>query len=357
MLDRDDDEELELGRALATPQGFVVPVLHNGPTGRVRLFWTEGSGGRSIEVGAAAGPSAPPELALDADAVLVLGWENDAGGATLQVSRFGAASREPLARSPSLGLERRPFESASLAASGAHVLVAYDTREKDGRTSLALEVLDRQTLTRSRRPLPASKLLPSTAGVGAPRVLARSGGFYLIWTEFGERPEQVEARGLVESGPVRLWVAKLDEVGAREGEPLPLSGDVEDVEYDALVRDDELLALVRTLPAGESELKRLNASGGALEPLRVVAPELAPEPMSLGQVSGSAVVLAESSRGTSLVGFWSGMGGELELTPEPLFRGRDVLGAAENGFLALSGREGEVILELISCEASRRASP
>jgi hypothetical protein len=341
------DDELEFDVASPTERGFALGGIRHRGAGLPFVIWVEGTEKRELELPEVHGPAAPPEVIAQGGSFLALLEESDARGTFLQLYRIAPGADAKLEKGPSLALDNRPFESSTLAASGSTVLAVWDTHRGATNTAIFAEVLDGATL----KPTGTSvRLTPPSIDADLPRVLSRPGGYYVFWSRYGKLGSG--SLGLEESLPSQLFVATLDEGGKLHGQPLALTPELSDLEFDARLQGDQLWVLLRRGPEGTIELIKVAASG-TLEVQPVVAPALGPEPVLLASSGSKLVLLGESERGAPLLALGTGPDG-LELTPEPLLRGREVLGSSPDGLVTWVESELGATLEVITCDSARK---
>lgn len=345
VLVADSDEELELDVVKSTPGGFAVGGVRHRSATHPFVFWVSGKETREVSLPELHGAGGPPEVIPIGNSLLVLLEESDARGGFLQIYRILPDLGAKLEKGPSLGLDQRPFESSAIASSGATAFAVWDSRASSGRSTVFAQVLDALTL----KPLhPSSRLTAPSDDTGAPRVLARPGGYFVFWTRYGEvDPKSQQLEELI---PSQLFVATLDESGHAHGQPLALSGEVSELEFDARVLGEELWVLLR-LPANKVELVKV-ASSGSLEVHPIVAPKLGSEPVLMAEAQPYIVVVGESERGEPLLALGKSAAG-LELAPEALLDGRDVLGSSPLGLVTAIDTELGVVLQGMRCEPKK----
>jgi|GEM_PF-6211631 len=345
VLVAEPEEELEFDVVSSTPTGFAVGgVRHRGST-QPFVVWVSGKDKHEVGLPELHGVAGPPEVISAGNSLLALLEESDARGGFLQVYRISPDSGAKVEKGPSIALDQRPFESSAIASSGTTVVAVWDSRTSSGRSAVYAQVLDALTL----KPLRSSSRLTAPADdAGAPRVLARPGGYYVFWTRYGE--VDPKSQQLEETVPSRLFVATLDDSGRAHGQPLALSSELAELEFDARIFGDELWVLLKR-PENRVELMKVTPSG-SLDVHPVLAPKLGSEPVLLTGVA-PYVIVGESERGEPLLAVGQEAGG-LELSPEPLLDGRDVLGSSPRGVISAIDSELGVVLQGINCEPSQR---
>lgn len=233
---------IELGRALRTKAGLVVPFLdHDGAQQRARaqLSLPEG-GSRVVELGDVRGDAAPPQAATSEHGTYFAVREGAAAGENYRVARLTSGAEPTFSEAIAGGLDRSPsFDLAARTESVVLVWDDWDSSEGRGvvrsaRFSLAL---DARTMAR---------LSPESVDAESPRVISTASGYSVAWVALG-RPSPATGGSEGDEPALRVterWiqVLRLDPEGVPIGGPIDVSApDGFVVGFDVIVGHGDFL--------------------------------------------------------------------------------------------------------------------
>jgi hypothetical protein len=366
-----DDEALlpfgvELGAALPIPSGFAIAGIRGASQPFVSLLREQGS--RRVDLGELHGEAETPALAASAESVLVALRSTDAAGFTIKLGKIvGAGGIEWGFELSKLG---KSVAGLELAANGKRAVLAYQKDEKT-LSKLMLGAFDSDSL---KEPFEVKALDLKDAEM--PRVVPRAGGFWLSWvsvlgdaklalpaTEAAEDPEE---RDLLEVGLRVIEVAKLDEQGRLQGQPLRVG----EPRRQLLLFDVAALASGGLLIAARSDSAAPGAEGGAIV-LSEVTPDGTVHDERLDDEelgTGAPVLLMDGNErfpgpwlavsapnDTTRVGLVRGA--RTVLHADPLLRNAEVLAVGDGSFLTQRARGRAAELRALSCSWPNDASP
>ncbi len=282
--EKDEDQALdlpfavELGRAQAVDKGFLVTALRSvGGESHAMLASLNGdaSGGRLVELGRVHGDVEPPLIAVGKNHAFVGVADHDASAAIVRLASVSKPTGEPQitwGALPQIGSDES--EVFDMALGKERGILAYDDYKKaDGHSSvwtLTFGLDDPSKVT------PARVVSLKGQDVEAPKLAVRPGGFWLAWiahskieTDTKPSEKNIDLESLVELGTRWLELVKLDENGARVGDPLKVSaGDGHVLVFDLMSAPDGSAWLAwrddATSPGVERRavlLARVDASG------------------------------------------------------------------------------------------------
>ncbi len=212
----------EVGSGVGYERGFAVGLLKpegRGAAAAVLTFDRAGKPGRSYALGLAHGDTPPPRPAARGN-VLAFGLL-EAGASTRRL-RLGLLDND-VAWGPSFEQGRDESFGFDLALGEARGVAVWDEDERlpSVHGVIKLATFDATTLA---APSPARSVTARETNAEMPRVVARPGGFWLVWV--AARPEHVdeEARAPGEDAEFRwLEALSLDTQGEPIGGPRRLS--------------------------------------------------------------------------------------------------------------------------------------
>lgn len=212
----------EVGSGVASARGFAVGLLKpegRGSAAAVLTFGPDGKPGRSYALGLAHGDTPPPRPAARGD-TLAFGLLE--AGASNRRLRLGLLN-DDVAWGPSFEQGRDESFGFDLALGESRGIATWDDDERVSNVHgvIKLATFDAATLA---APSPARTITGPTTNAEMPRVVARQGGFWLVWV--ATRPEHVdeEARAVGEDAEYRwLEALSLDAQGEPIGGPKRIS--------------------------------------------------------------------------------------------------------------------------------------
>jgi hypothetical protein len=353
------------GSALALGELFAVSA-HASRAGTTEAFLgfvpADGAPGRSAALGRVHGDVDPPLISGRDGVVVALVPDSDAGGGMLRLARIDAGSGAVVHGAQLTGVDHEV--GAGLALGEKQAIVVWAPR-KGSRPALRLTAFDPAQPAQ----FGASHEVQGSAGAEAPELVARPGGFFLIWVAEGLPPDAGAKRPdagaleepLVALGPRVLTVLRLDADGKPMGSAHAVSGkDSHVVGFDAAVTPDGVLALAfrddDTTPgveAGALQLARVGFDGGIAlgrledEDLSVGLPSLLRDPAPTGRVWVAVRSASEAARVGVLAP--TALGVE-SLLGDALLRGADVLAAGTGKLLVSRGRGRALELDVLECQ-------
>lgn len=387
---------VEVGRGTTFSGGFAVGAQREAEGGTVAMVATlsaDGAQGKLVRLARSRGDMDPPVVAGAGGAIVAAMLEPNAGGRAIRIARvegehvtWGAELAE--GRDESLALD--------VAVSGDRAILVWDDITQDGKRSrIMLSSVDVATLRSVTSPRPVSQ--PS-ADAELPRVIARPGGYWLVYVARAEEPVRrgsdkkneavLDSEDTAAAGETitHQWleVAPLDEAGAPTAVPraiTPKSGHV--LAYDVTLADDDGLVVAfrdDDTPSGSSGgrvssvLVRL---GGVSEPRVLASAEPAqdaPPEATLGLGAGVPSLLAgargqgqgASPRGegpvwlaianvsglTQLAPLTSSGALDGELRAEPAIGRGEPIAALADGLLVAHPAGKAMKLDVVRCAAS-----
>lgn len=278
---------VEIGGARNLDKGYLVAALRSvGKETHAMLASVseDSAAGRVVELGRVHGDVEPPVLATRKDKVVVGVADHDASGSIVRLATVSQAASNPSVTwgaLPSIGSdESQAFDIALGDQRG--VLVWDDFKKADGYGtvwSLSFSLDDPSSVT------PARVVSPKGQDVEAPQLAERPGGYWLAWIAHSKLkpaapaasakapPAELDSENLVDLGKRWIEVARLDENGVRQGEPLQIgSKDGHVLVFDLAAGPDGSAWLAwrddATSPGAERRtvlLASLNASGTVTE--------------------------------------------------------------------------------------------
>jgi len=294
---------VELGAARASQTTFAVGGIQSerGESHAVLVFVArEGQPAQSLALGRVFGDVEPPSVTPFRDGWISLQANSDAQGVSLRL--YGVApplTPSALRRGGEITGVRRDASGFSLEVSAKEGLVAYSFLEK-GHGGIALSRFDPLALSLSGKPrhLPA----PSDGDAESPRLVARSGGYYLAWIVRGAvpardklmpKPDAGEDLKLLEEGPTAIEIQPLDTAGAPTGSPKRVTpSGARVLAFELLASaDDGALIVYRD----EREGPGLERSSAEVVALRADG-SMQTKSWELGESSGVPSLLADAQR-------------------------------------------------------------
>lgn len=343
-------EPIEVGRAVPFGDGFALSALRGSGETHALLRFEGASGGvRSVELARVLGTYSAPELFARGDRLFFVVASSDAGSRTLQLGTV--RPQEEPRWGPVIGEGRDESEVHSLATLGEEVLVVWDADES--RTARSQVFLQR---FRSTLEAAGPKVALSSSGRDASdaRIFAHTSGYSTVWLFWGQRPEASADAGLVVAAPSGVQVQRLDRRGEKVGTPVDVGVAAPETLYEAASRGDDLWIVVLDGRTGTPHLFVSDASG-ALSTVDFSGPELGPEPVRLVATTDHVLLAGRTKDGTTLLGVLD-RGRPVELLPEPLLFGAEVLGSSQEGLVVARPKEHGVEIEVISCETGKAPS-
>ncbi len=280
--------EVEIGDALAHPQGYAVGFIHRaavGWVGAVAVLHLDAAAPRVFDLAPTLGDAPPPRLAWRSNELVAAQFALPGAGQHLPDT-----ARELVLFLVEPALDRKPYLSIAqerddslafdLAFSGGLGLVVWDEVTAGGARSTGRGVIRAVSVQADQRG-PVRDISPPESDAEAPRVLSDGAGFIVTW--LARRPEPI---GFSESsadpeatGEARAYgwleMAVLDAHGNATGPVRRLTsvtGHVSAYDVQVLPPSPKLTMLVVARDDGEA----VDGSGGAL--LRVRAREDGAEP-------------------------------------------------------------------------------
>ena len=282
---------VEAGGAVATSDGFALAALEHNKAVAVTLA-RDGASGTTIELAEVHGDVEPPRLASNGERVVAAVVGNDAGSSTLTLMAFQPArGSATLKRGAQVSRSREAGAAFDLALSATRGLMAWDqwdsskshgTIEALGFDPVTLEgqgsngdgsrgepgkgerpTGDKAKGEKSKREGTETgvRVLSGTDDAESPRVIPRTGGFWLSWVSHGppaktarkdpspDAGTEAEYDSVVEVTPRRLKLLPLDERGVPTAEPtLVTAPDAHVLAYDVVPFGDGVLLAWRDDP-------------------------------------------------------------------------------------------------------------
>jgi hypothetical protein len=373
---------VEVGSAVRTSDGFAVSALKD-RTALVALVAEDAGQGRLVELEEVHGDVEPPKLASYANKLIAVVVGNDATSSTLSLAAVHHTGGEAAVTHGRQVRQGRDASNAfDLAVGGSGGLLVWDRWDRaSGHGRIEHLVFDPVTLD-EKRP-------PGTVDLGdddaeTPRILARAGGFWLVWVSHGapERPSSVarpgapphgaasavgsasteELTSVIDVTPRRLKVVALDGAGVPVGKPLTVTApDAHVLTYDVVSFRDGLLMAWRDDPtalgveAPSLHWARVNPDGSVLSEviedarLRVGTPRLFLD--RVGKPKPAAWLAAVGAAGRPLFGYFDADGGLV--TPLQEVTGLGVgepLALHASRFLLAQPKGRALDLQVASCE-------
>lgn len=347
----------EVGSGVAYGRGFAVGLLKpegRGSAAAVLTFDRAGKPGRSYALGLAHGDTPPPRPAARGD-VLAFGLL-EAGASTRRL-RLGLLG-DDVAWGPSFEQGRDESFGFDLALGEARGVAVWDDDERQSNVQgvVRLATFDPSTLA---SPSPARTVTGRDSNAEMPRVVARAGGFWLVWVS--TRPERVDegARAPGEDAEYRwLEALSLD----AQGEPIGSARRITPYDGHVLTFDLAPLPEGRALVVYRDDDVPGGAAGGSLERvvLRPDGPGEASPWVDLAGPSGTPSLLpgwlavADAAAETRLVPL--GPNGDASGTPvrEPVLGLGEPVAALDDRLLVVRPGGGGVRVFTTSCS---RAEP
>lgn len=270
----------EVGSGAAYDRGFAVGMLKpegRGSAAAVLTFDRAGKPGRSYALGLAHGDTPPPRPAARGD-TLAFGLL-EAGASTRRL-RLGLLA-DDVAWGPSFEQGRDESFGFDLALGEARGVAVWDDDERVPTLHGAVRLATFEP-TSLAAPSPARTVTARDANAEMPRVVARPGGFWLVWV--ATRPERVDeqARAPGEDAEYRwLEALSLDAQGEPIGAPRRVSP------HDGHVLTFDLLPLAegRALVVYRDDDVPSGGAGGSLERV-VLRPDGPGEASAWGDIVG-----------------------------------------------------------------------
>ncbi|HEU4406197.1 MAG TPA: hypothetical protein VFS43_13110 [Polyangiaceae bacterium] len=212
----------EVGSGAAYGRGFAVGMLKpegRGSAAAVLTFGRDGAPGRSYALGLAHGDTPPPRPAARGD-TLAFGLL-EAGASTRRL-RLGLLA-DDVAWGPSFEQGRDESFGFDLALGEARGVATWDDDERAPTVHGVIRLATFEPATLAA-PSPARTVTARETNAEMPRVVARQGGFWLVWV--ASRPERVDeaARAPGEDAEYRwLEALSLDAQGEPIGGPKRIS--------------------------------------------------------------------------------------------------------------------------------------
>ena len=227
-----------LGRAIAAGDGFAVGALEEQEGGTIASLVTiDGTGhGATLRLGRSRGDLDPPVVAASGDGFLVAALEPNAGGISMRLGRVTGSKVEWGSE-----FDRGKGEAldVDLTADGDHAVVVWDNL-KDDASRIMMASFNPANPKATSTPRIVS---PENTDAEAPRVVVRSGGFYLLYiargSELGHADDDYPAEQL-----------KVDAKMAA-GEPKKGSGDTKDAEVDESRGERMFSSWIEAIPLDE----------------------------------------------------------------------------------------------------------
>ncbi len=184
-VDAGDDDDFTpdaptLGRAIAFDGGFAVGALveQGGATNASIVTLDDQDHGAIVTLGRSRGDLEPPVVAPVGAAVLVASLEPNAGGISTRVGRVTGNKLEWITE-----IDRKKGDAidADLAVSGERAAIVWDDLDSES-SRLFVE-----TFAAASEGRPSEKVLvsPEKTDASSPRLIAKEGGFYLLYVARG----------------------------------------------------------------------------------------------------------------------------------------------------------------------------
>jgi len=261
-------DELEIGDALATPDGTAVGIVHRAAAGRVAsvaMLATGASEVRLVDLGPTLGDAPPPRLAWRGKDVVAGAFGLSTDAREVVVHAVGASARLLF----SVPEQRDDSLSFDLAYAGSGGLIVWDEATA-GRAPRG--VIRAAAFAGDQRTDPTRDVSPADSDAEAPRVVPADGGFFVVWIARRPEPAASDAAVVEVVGEPRAYAwlesVMVDAHGAATG-PVrrltPDTGHVSAYDVQALPEGGKPTLLVAARDDGES----VDGSGGALLRVRV----------------------------------------------------------------------------------------
>ncbi len=375
----------EVGTAAARAGGFALGALRyddGAPHALVALSDGEGKHSQFVELGRVHGPADPPQVASRGDEVFVAVVGSDAAGPTLRLARLDARAPNVASSltwcaevqqgrddSSAFSIAVRPSEPG-----GVLVWDEYDSEEE--RAVVRSIAWSGEQCGKVRSP---TRLSPAGADAEAPRVVARSGGYWLAWlaperaasspaadATRGESPEgspksSADLESVVDLVPRGLVLAPLDTRGELAGEPRRVTEAGAHVVAFELTATSDGSALLAwrddpTAPGAEGRAVSLAwiALDGSVARHRLEDERFAAgAPMLSVDARGVAWLAVASADSEVLLGVAT-KSGVAELEPEPRLASRQLLAAHDGRVLFAEPRGLDATLGVLRCTPRAR---
>jgi len=294
----------EMGNGVSVGAGFAVTLLRghqDGPHGELVVLSATGAG-KVLDLGRVGAVAPPPLVAGGSSELFVALAVSDAGGVGVRLGHIaGPLDAATLQWGKSSTLQWGGDAAWDFAINGSGGLLALSEGEGAGVRLYSVDVKSLSTPSAATRTLSGAEL---------PRLVARPGGYWLVWVQTSKEGLSAKPNGASEDSPYvdwtpgRLRVSLLDGAGVAQGEPIAvMSTAARVVGYDvAALGSDGLLLTWREADSnpgsegGKVRLARLSAGGG-ITPLDV--PDEASE-------SGVPALLVDAAQPRG----WMALGGE-----------------------------------------------
>jgi hypothetical protein len=350
----------EVGSGVGYGRGFAVGMLKpegRGAAAAVLTFDREGKPGRSYALGLAHGDTPPPRPAARGD-TLAFGLL-EAGAATRRL-RLGLLA-DDVAWGPSFEQGRDESFGFDLALGESRGVATWDDDERLPTVHgvIRLATFDPVTLA---SPSPARNVTGRETNAEMPRVVARPGGFWLVWV--ASRPERVDegARAPGEDAEFR-WLEALSLDAA--GEPIGAPRRITPHEGHVLTYDLAALADGRALVVYRDDDVPSGGAGGTLGRV-VLRPDGPGEASAWGDLAGPSgapsllpgwLAVADVAAETRLAPV--DPNGEIVGTPlrEPVLGFGEPVAAVDNRLLVVRPGGGGVRVFTTSCSRAEPAKP
>jgi hypothetical protein len=389
----DQEDELapfaaQLGRAVATDNGFVVGALQEGEGGAVvSLVSLDNTGaGSVVRLTRSRGDLDPPVVAQAGDATLVAVLEPNAGGLAL---KLGRVTGDKVEWGSELDHPRADSLATDLAASGDRAVVVWDDI-KDDSSRILMSSFAASSASKATTPRVVS---PEKTDAESPRLIAKKDGFYLLYIARGAELEHAEedypelkqkaedkakaqAQGkdkkddeVDESRGERVFsswveVLSLDANGAPSGSPVKLTKETGHITgYDVAAAADGFALVWRDedSPSGGAggSVRIVHVTGAGPQPIENITDE------SRGDTPGGPRMFAEGiptlldgwvsvpeATGRTMIGRISSEGHPTEaISEEPSLGSGDPIAARSEVLLLAEPVGGAVRLRLVTCGA------
>jgi hypothetical protein len=366
--DEEDDALLpfgvDLGDAVPTSFGFAVAGIRG--AGEAFLAVLSARVSRRVELGTLHGDAETPAVASDGQDLVVALRTTDAAGFTIKLGRIAGPGSGAVEWGHELTQLGRSVTSVELAARAGRGVLVYQAELKGG---LRL-VLGSFELAKLSAAVDAKPLDMKDAEM--PRVLARTGGFWLSWVRSLPEPKKTERPGPSDGSPPRdpeerelldpglrvVEVVKLDE----RGKPMGASLRVGEPRRQLLLYDVATLANGGFLVATRSDSAAPGAEGGAIVLHEVSADGSVREERLDDDEIGAGAPTLLSDGDPAQPGPWLTVsapsdatrlglarGAHTRLEADPLLGSAEVLAVSAGHFLAQRARGSSVVLEALDC--------
>jgi hypothetical protein len=239
----------ELGGLAPLPDGVAIGLLltdGEGTEAALARVDARAFAARTTRLGRVHGGAAPPKVVASGDGIIAAVNDSDAAGSTLRLARLDRDATQA-ARSRDFSVGRKTTGAFDVGLSGGRGLLVWDAEEsRSGRGAVYAVTFDPNDLEKTSEP----QTVAATEGddAEAPRLLARKGGYWLLWAAYGKLDRDVsidaDAGGVLDPVPRFIRAVPLDATGDALGEPRTLTAEARRVlSFDTAVNESGKLLL------------------------------------------------------------------------------------------------------------------